>query len=342
MVARDYKAMQKELSAKRQTIAGWLNSTPVKRRKARLGAAPDDAVRAHLQVIDETIQKTQEETFGVCKVCHGTIEPYLMEMDYTSDVCLGDWSDEELRQLEVDLKLSQTVQKALLPQQVPSIPGLDLAVFSRPAQILGGDYFDFVKYRDGATGLAIADAMGHGMSAGLIMASVQAALSAFVPESYSPDEVIRRMNRFFLHNIHLTTFVTLILARFEPGDHTLVYANAGHNPPIHTRKVDGRSLATSWLMPTGAAIGLVEEYHVSSDKLDLTPGDTLLFYTDGLTEAVNERIEEFGDERLEKLVTLNHDLPAKDLVWALRQTLQEYTGGRPLADDTTIVACKIL
>jgi len=106
------------------------------------------------------LDKTADGTLGLCKICHEYIETGLLEMDYTANVCLTHLSEEEMRRLEAELELSQVVQRALLPQQVPAIPGMDLAVFSRPAQIIGGDYFDFLRFRDGAHGLAVADVAG--------------------------------------------------------------------------------------------------------------------------------------------------------------------------------------
>jgi sigma-B regulation protein RsbU (phosphoserine phosphatase) len=184
----------------------------------------------------------------------------LLEADYTACVCLDHLSAGEKRQLESELELSQTIQKALLPQRVPAIPGLDLAFFSRPAQILGGDYFDFFQFRDGVPGLAIADVVGHGISASLLMASIQTALRTLVPESDSPSDVLQRVNRFLLHNVHFTTFVTIFLGRFDNGTCTLDYCNAGHNPPLIYRQQETGNNPVSWLQPTGAAIGLVEEF----------------------------------------------------------------------------------
>jgi sigma-B regulation protein RsbU (phosphoserine phosphatase) len=275
---------------------------------------------------------------GLCEVCHDYVDPSLLEMDYTACVCLEHLSDRERQQLETELEFLQTVQKALLPQQPPEIPELNLAAFSRPAQIVGGDYFDFLRFQDGAHALVIADAMGHGVSASLLISSLQAALRALVPESISPAEVLQRVNRIFLHNINFTTFVTALLGHYEPSRHRLTYCNAGHNPPLLLNAYDGQE---TWLDPTGAAIGLVEAYVPKAQAVTLRRGDILLFYTDGVTEANNLRGDQFGRDRLAQVVRQNAGLPAQELLHRLRQALNDFSDGRPLEDDATLLVCRL-
>jgi sigma-B regulation protein RsbU (phosphoserine phosphatase) len=329
------------LLEKRHNLAKWLRTAPARTQQLRWGPAAEPAFQAHLAVLDTAIAKTKDHSLGRCQVCHGYVDPELLEMDYTSCVCLDHFSEAERRLLEADLELAQKVQKALLPQQAPTIPGLELAVFSRPAQIVGGDYFDFLHFADGSHGLAIADVAGHGMSASLLMASLQTALHTLVPTANSPVEVLRHLNRFFVHNVHFTTFVTLFLACFDHTTQALTYGNAGHNPPLlYCRQANG-SDPINWLQPTGAAIGLVEEFQITTETVTLAQGDILLLYTDGVTEAMNTEEDQFGRERLAALVRQGTGLPAKELVQVVRQEVQAFIGGEPLADDMTIVVGKI-
>src|SRR5262245_9244713 len=191
-----FERIRGSLLEKRQNLAGWLRLAPAETRQERLGPLDERAMQAHLQVIDTSLGKIANHTLGLCTVCHDYVDPDLLEMDYTACICLDHFSGEERRQLEADLELSQKVQKALLPQQVPTIPGLELAVFSRPAQIVSGDYFDFFHFADGCHGLAIADVAGHGMSASMLMASLQTALRTLVMTTDSPAEVLQHLNRF--------------------------------------------------------------------------------------------------------------------------------------------------
>lgn len=341
METKVFERIKRGLLEKHQNLTDWLNTTPGPKKQVCLGPADEMAVHAHMHVLDTALERAKDNVLGLCEVCCGYVGSDLLEMDYTACVCLDHLSVEERDQLQAELELSQVVQRALLPQEVPAIPGLDLAVFSRPAQIIGGDYFDFLRFRDGVPGLVIADVVGHGISASLLMASVQTALRTMVPESDSPSDVLQRVNHFFLHNVHFTSFVTMFLARFDSKSRTLDYCNAGHNPPIIFRRQEAGASSISWLRPTAPAIGLVEEFPVHSETITLASGDILLLYTDGVTEAVNLQQEEFGRNRLATFVRQESDSSARQLVRALRHTLQEFTNDQPLADDTTIVAGKI-
>jgi sigma-B regulation protein RsbU (phosphoserine phosphatase) len=330
--------IQHSLTEKRQNIEQWLEASPVDEKETCLGTCTEQEVHTHLDIIGVTMQKTETETFGVCEVCQGSIESGVLEVDYTASVCLGCLSDEQRHQLESELELSQTVQRALMPQEVPSIPGLEVAAFSRPAQIVGGDYFDFIPLEDGTYALTIADAVGHGIAASMFMTSLQATLHTLLPESRSPGAVLERINRFYLHNVNYTTFVTVFLGIFNPLTRLLTYFNAGHHPPVLVRRGNDE---VTWLQPNGAAIGIIEDYKIVPGQAHLGPGDVLLLYTDGITEALNARHKEFGLDRLGELALKYADLPAGEIVSALRQELTEFTDGRPLADDITMVVCKV-
>lgn len=335
-----FERIRLSVSEQRQNLIEWLANTPTWKKQIRLGPAKEGAVQSHLQVLETTIEKGQSHTLGLCEVCHDYIEPSRLEMDYTTCVCLDHLSPTEKDRLEFELELSSRVQQALLPQHIPDIPGLELAAFSRPAQIVGGDYFDFFRFRDGAHGLVIGDVAGKGMSASLLMAGLQASLRTLAPDYDSPAEVVRRLNLLFCHNIHLTSFVTLFVARFEAQTQRLVYCNAGHNPPLLFRPRPNGGAPLTWLAPTGAAIGLIEEFQFEEQTVSLAPGDTLLLYTDGVTEAINPQQEEFGPERLADLVHQGANGSAQALIQAVRQRLQEFTNSQPPLDDTTMVVGK--
>jgi sigma-B regulation protein RsbU (phosphoserine phosphatase) len=329
------------LVTQRQNLSAWLDRTPPEQKQLRLGPAPETAVQTHLQVLDQALEKAADHTLGLCEVCHDYVEPSRLEMDYTACVCLEHLADEDRRRLESDLELSQKVQQALLPQQVPDIPGMELAAFSQPARIVGGDYFDFLNFRDNSHGLVIADVVDKGMAASLLMASLQASLRILVGDSNSPASVTQRLNSLFIHNIHLTQFVTLFLARYDHRTRTLHYSNAGHNQPLLYRQLADGTQQAQWLEPTGAAIGLVEDFVFSDQSVTLKPGDTLLLYTDGVTEARNPQGAEFRPQGLIDFMWQHAPLSAAELVRDLRRTLQDFTGGQPLTDDTTIVIGKL-
>jgi len=333
-----FQRIQQSLVEKRQNLGAWLMGASADEKAIRLGPAEDRGVQTHLETIDWAIERASEHKLGICEVCHEPVDSGLLQMDYAASVCLEHLSAPERDQLEAELEFTQQVQQALLPQHIPQIPGFSLAAFSRPAQIVSGDYFDFTQFNDGAPGIAVADAMGHGVSASLITSSLQTALRTLAPECDSPAEVLERIHRYFMHNSHLTTFMTAFLGKFDRDRRVLTYCNAGHNPPALYR---ARRETVEWLAPTGAAIGLIEDNPLNSASTVMEAGDILLLYTDGVTEAINGVEEAFGNQRLAAALRHNAHLPCGELVQAVRQALLDYTGGAVLSDDVTLVAGKV-
>jgi sigma-B regulation protein RsbU (phosphoserine phosphatase) len=332
------KDIQRGLQEKQANLNEWCESCSPAEKQSHLGPEDESKIQAHLHVIDTSLQELEEGSLGICEVCHDLVNPSLLQMDYTACVCLDHYSDEERRQLENELELSQIVQRAFIPQTVPSIPGFQVAAFSRPAQIVGGDYFDFLQFKDGALGFVVADVSGHGVSAGMLMTSLQTAFHTLVPESNSPVDVLERINRLYIHNIRFTTFVTIFFGRLDLDARKLTYASAGHNAAFLLRRSKKQEL---WLGPTGAAIGLLEEFKIQAREVLLEHEDVLLLYTDGITEATNLREEEFGQERLAGIIRQDAGLPAERLIQKTLQELNDFTEGRPLMDDTTLMVCKV-
>ena len=332
--------IRQSLTEKRDNLVSWLMTSSSLEQKIRLGERPADTVQEHLHQLDEAIARASDKTLGVCEVCRDYIEEDLLQMDYMCRVCLTHLSPEEARHLEADLQLAMDVQQSLLPQDLPDVPGLDVAAYSRPAQIIGGDYFDFFRFADGGYGFAIGDVAGHGMAASLHMASVQTLLGSIVPSAASPGEVLRRVQHLYQHNVRFTTFVTLVLGSYDPATGEFTYCNAGHNPPFVVRASGDAQEPLRWLEPGGPAIGLIEGFEFQQGVIRLEAGDVLILYTDGITEAVNIMEEMFGQERLVQAAAEAMGGSAADIVRGVRERLAEFTGGRPLADDLTLVVLK--
>jgi sigma-B regulation protein RsbU (phosphoserine phosphatase) len=336
----DTKILQRfreNLQQQRLNLLDWLGRTPAEKKQIRLGPASEQEVSAHLQVLETALAKADNQTLGLCEVCHDYVETDRLEMDFTACVCIDHYSAEQKRRLEAELELSHKLQKALLPQQLPQVPGLQIAAFSQPAEIVGGDYFDFFRFQDNAHGLAIADVMGKGLPASMLMASLQASLRILGPENHSPAAIAQRLNGLFCHNIHLIKFITLFIGSYDPDTRTLKYCNAGHNPPLLLRQ-EGKA---QWLQPTGAAIGLAESFVFKMETVTLLPGDILALYTDGVTEAMNAAREEFGEHRLAELMRRKANLSPQDLLKELRLALREFTGAQNFKDDLTLVVGKV-
>jgi sigma-B regulation protein RsbU (phosphoserine phosphatase) len=326
--------LKENLRQRKQNITDFLKKTPASTISTRIGPNKNNAVNEQLHLFDQILEQAEQNTIGLCEICHEAVEPARLEMDYKACVCLSHLTGEERTHLENDLELSQKVQQALLPHTTPTIQGLDIAAFSQPARIVGGDYFDFLRFEDGAHAIAIADVMGKGMPASMLMSNLQASLRIITPEKHSPGEVIARLNNIFCRNIRLTKFVTIFLARYDESTRVLTYCNAGHNQPL-VRHTDG---SLEWLQPTGAAIGLIEQTMFREQSVTLEQGAQMLLYTDGVVESFDNKDELFGEERLAKFFTSSSGIPPLQLLANLRETLRSFTQTDNARDDTTIIA----
>lgn len=326
--------LKENLTQRLQNTTNFLQSSPPETLKIRVGPANPSAVQNEITLLTTTLQKADEHTLGKCVVCNGYIENVRLEMDYTASVCIEHLSNEERSKLENDLELSVKVQQALLPHTVPNIRGIDLAAYSQPARIVGGDYFDFLKFNNGSHAIIIADVMGKGMPASMLMASLQASLRIIVPESNEPSETVARLNRLFCHNVRLTNFVTIVVVQYNEGTRTLTYCNAGHNPPL-IRRSDGK---IEQMLPTGAAIGLIEQTSFEQHTITLQSGDHVLFYTDGAVESFSTEQKMFGQEGLEEFLLTAGTKSAQEIITGLKNTLHNFTGTTTPADDTTVIA----
>jgi phosphoserine phosphatase RsbU/P len=329
------------LKNQRESLASWLRLASPQEKLTRFGPSPQTEIKKHIHVLDNAIDKAETEELGRCTVCNGFVESFWLETDYTTCVCIEHLTGEERSRLEAELELSQKVQKALLPQDAPQLPGWEVAVFSRPASIVGGDYFDFGKFANGHQAYVIADVMGKGMPASMLVASLQASLRIIIPESTSPGAVLDRVNQVFCHNINLTKFVSIVIAGLDPETGVLRYANAGHNPPLVVRQSDhSLPVRTEALWPTGAAIGLLEHATFGDEEIRLDPGDSLVMFTDGVVEAGVQKGEMFGDDRMQRYLERSHEESANVLLRGLLQEVHAFTRNAPPTDDTTIMVVK--
>jgi sigma-B regulation protein RsbU (phosphoserine phosphatase) len=239
------------------------------------------------------------------------------------------------------------IQRALLPRQVPAIKGLSIATSYLTSEQAGGDYYDFFPFQNGAWGLLIADVSGHGAAAATVMAMLRGILHAYRGPA-APDAVLRYANAQLLEAAIESTFVTAFLAVYEPGAATITYARAGHNPPrvkrgrdgtvtsLCTCKADGKDPPES---ADGPPLGLFDPYEISSHMLALRPMDTLVLYTDGISESMNAAGDLFGPDRLDHALATSSSEPAR-LIEAVHAALVHHTGHRPRRDDQTMVVVR--
>jgi len=242
----------------------------------------------------------------------------------------------ELKRIEHELDIAGQVQQRLFPQFAPEMPTLDYCGICKPASKIGGDYYDYFVLGNGKLAFAIGDVCGHGISASLLMASVE----AFVRSNahvYGDDlkMFIAQMNRFFYQTTEDDKFVTFFYSVYDNNTRKMIYVNAGHNPPFLLSERNFELLNKGGLM-LGAVDGAVYE----EGEVNLETGNLLLLYTDGVTEAMNEKKELYGDERLRRTVVNNRTHPANHVQQVILEAVKKYSGTHPQEDDITMIVVK--
>jgi phosphoserine phosphatase RsbU/P len=233
-----------------------------------------------------------------------------------------------------ELEEAQVVQRSLLPRALPVVPGVELAVHWQPAAGVGGDAFDIALIDEHRLAISVADVSGKGLPAALLVSSVQATIRA-VAAGADPAAVCDHVNRALTGQIPEGRFVTLVLAIFDPHTRRIVYANAGHNQPIHVR----RGGEAARLDCGGPVLGVMSDATYELGTLTLEPGDRLVFFTDGLVEATDGR-DEFGEDRLVSLVQARRGQPAGVLVAELVDEVKAFSHDAR-GDDTTVVVLAV-
>ena len=242
----------------------------------------------------------------------------------------------EQEKLRRDLALAAEVQRRLLPQKPPPTTAVALAAFSLPARTVGGDYYDFLDLGDERIGIAVADVSGKGIAAALLMSVVQASLRVILAEKDVPvSRLVAKMNGFLYRSTEASKYATFFYAQIEERGRRLRYVNAGHNPPYLIRRSQ-TGVEVTELSIGGTVLGLFPEVHYEEADIDLCPGDLLVAFTDGVTEALNPGGEEFGEERLKDLLRRTVGAP-EEISSMLTDRMQEWIGGAEQHDDLTFV-----
>lgn len=243
----------------------------------------------------------------------------------------------ELERGRAEIRIAAEIQRTFLPRRGPELEDYEIAARNIPAQEVGGDYYDFITLDERNLGVVIADVAGKGIPAALFMALSRSIMRAVASRDKATDEVIRESNDLITADASAGMFVTLFYCVLDRDSGHLVYVNAGHNPPLHYRS-ETATLHT--LLPTGMAMGVLQGNTYSVGNVSLAPGDLLVLYTDGVTEAFNHDGEEFGEGRLMDIVIASHDSNAEDLLEIIFSRVNEFTGGATQSDDITVVVIR--
>ncbi|MEP7272567.1 MAG: PP2C family protein-serine/threonine phosphatase, partial [Acidobacteriota bacterium] len=244
--------------------------------------------------------------------------------------------------LKAEFDVARRAQQQMLPEHPPVFPGYRLAAICRPAREVGGDLYDFIILPDDRLGIVVADVSGKGVPASLYMTLTKGLLASVAEASSDPGEILREVNRHLYIACGKKMFVTLLLGVIDPSSQTFSYARAGHNPPVWRQREAGR---TSLLRARGLGLGLnsgeVFNRALTVETIQLAPRDKLFLYSDGITEAMNEQRDEYGEERLMEVAARVDDLDAEQTRDAVLKDVSAFLGATPPQDDQTLVIVEV-
>src|SRR2546423_10028228 len=244
----------------------------------------------------------------------------------------------ERERLEREQQVASEIQQRFLPSKAPQVTGYELQGISFPCYEIGGDYYDFIERENGNLIVALGDVSGKGTAAALLMSSLHAAVHAQADANDSIVKTIAAVNRYLVESIPPNRFVTLFYAELDPKNGALAFLNAGHNPPLIVHA--GGTMEQ--LASGGLPLGILADADFREGRTKLYPGDVLVIYSDGVSEAVNPNGEEFGATRLYEVVARNLDTSASGIRDRIESALPQFSHGTPAADDITLVIVKRL
>jgi sigma-B regulation protein RsbU (phosphoserine phosphatase) len=253
----------------------------------------------------------------------------------------------EKKRLEEELRIARQIQMSLLPRGPLDMPGLGVTALCVPAREVGGDYYDFFRLGNGRLGVLIADVSGKGTSAALYMAELKGLVLSLSEIYESPRQLLIEVNRIISENLDSRSFITMTYAVLDLPQRTMTFARAGHTPLIYLPFAAGRQTAQV-LVPSGMVLGLrivgaAEKFAqlLEEDRINLETGDVIVFYTDGITEAMNAEADLFGDTRLSQIVEEHGHLDSGELRERILREIEAFVGSADQHDDMTMILLKV-
>lgn len=244
----------------------------------------------------------------------------------------------EKQLIDEEISVSSEIQRMLLPHSIPQGRNFEISAINLSSKEVGGDYYDFIEIDSRLVGIAIGDISGKGIPGAILMSNLQATFRAIATFSNSPAEVMGRINNQITSTTSTEKFATFLYGIFDNDALTFTYANAGHNFPI-LRKYTGE---TTFLKDSNLIIGIVKDTEYSDTQIHLEPGDILVFYTDGITEAINLKNDEFGEQHLIDVVQNTLINSAEELRNQIYENVQQFTAGRNQYDDMTLIVLRVM
>jgi sigma-B regulation protein RsbU (phosphoserine phosphatase) len=244
--------------------------------------------------------------------------------------------EQQYLRMQQDMNLAKEIQLNLLPKEAPQIKGYDAFGISIPAKDVGGDYYDFIPIQDDKMAICLGDVSGKGMPAALLMANLQATLRGQTITSNCARECLERSNQLLYHSTDTEKYATLFYGILNIHENILCFSNAGHNNPFLISG-DGK---IQRLKTIGIPLGFLEKFEFSEHSVKLNEGDTLVLFSDGISEAMNSYEEEFEEERLLKVILESRHLSTHKLIDLIVKAVKEHAGDAPQTDDMTLLVVK--
>lgn len=245
---------------------------------------------------------------------------------------------DELQRKKYELEIAHEIQDSFLPHEMPHLSGYDIFAVNIPAKEVGGDFYDFIPISQDRIGVTIADVSGKSVPAALFMAVSRTILRAKAMGNENVAEVIKDANKLLSEDSDSGMFVTLFYAILDLKTSTMEYVNAGHNPPVMFIRKTG---FMECLSTKGIALGAMDSIEFEKKKINLESGDVIVFYTDGVTEALNNKKELFGEKRLYQLIKSNSDLCAEEMVNKIKESVMSFSENQSQFDDITLMVIKV-
>jgi len=304
------------------------------RRKRLLSVTPagesESTIRQLLVNVDAALSRLQAGTFGICESCHESIEADRLLCDPLVRFCIDHLSQEEQRALERDLGLAAGIQRALLPPANWSFDGWEARYHYEPAKLVSGDYCDLIE-SNGSFLFLLGDVAGKGVAASMLMSHLHATFRTLASQNLPLHQLVSHANRLFCDSTTAGQYATLVVGRAWP-DGKVEYVSAGHLPLLH---ISPSGVFTK--EATGVPLGMFCTTNYPVCQLSLAPGDSLLLYTDGLTEMFNEAGCEFGVERVHSLAKRHTAAHPEEMLSACLQEIRSFSAASKQTDDLTLL-----
>jgi sigma-B regulation protein RsbU (phosphoserine phosphatase) len=287
-----------------------------------------------LDEVDAALRRMDLGVYGLCEVCHDPVESERLIANPLTRLCIDHLTPQQQRILEQDLELAAQIQAGLLPARTQQIDGWEVAYHYQPAGPVSGDYCDYNSGQDQALNFVLGDVSGKGVAASMLMAHLHAMFRTLSSINLPLDQMVERASRVFCESTLPMQYATLVCGRGNTKGEVEL-CNAGHLPPLLVQQGKVTSIYA-----TGLPVGVFCSESFSVSRIQMSKGDTLFLYTDGLSESLDGAGTEYGVERISSFLIENNGASSESLISSCKHELHTFAGGQPLGDDLTLMAIR--